>query len=135
MECHVHVYSIFIRKQKIVLIIYKQKNKYDILVLFKIQFGNIISGFPMDRFSIGHEFPVHFFERKGKWLQKSTSYWLSLQIHSSGWLLSLNLAQSELKKWEFTSYTISVRAVMSFPLLSTNLMVNLNCSYKTLCNL
>ena len=40
--------------------------KYDILVLFKIQFGNIISGFPMDRFSIGHEFPVHFFERKGK---------------------------------------------------------------------
>ena len=51
----------------------------------------------MDRFSLGREFPVHFFERKGKWLQNSTSYWLSLHIHSSGWLLCLNLAQSELK--------------------------------------
>ena len=41
----------------------------------------------MDRFSIGHVFPVQCFERKGKWLQICTSHWLSLHIHSSGWLL------------------------------------------------
>ena len=70
-----------------------------------------LADFLIDGFSIGCEFPVHSFERKGKWLQISTSYWLSLHIHSSGWLLPLNLAQSELKKWEFMSYTKSVHGL------------------------
>ena len=43
-----------------------------------------------DGFSIVCDFP-----EKGKGI--STSYWLSLHVHSSGWLLCLILAQSELK--------------------------------------
>ena len=38
----------------------------------------LVPGRDVDRFSIGHVFPIQFFERKGKWLQISTSYWLIL---------------------------------------------------------
>ena len=59
----------------------------------------------MDRFIIGREFPVHFLKERESDYRSVLLYWLSLHINSSGWLLCLNLAQSELKEWEFTSYT------------------------------